>query len=176
MKKERKQNIALFGWLLTILIGIVAPATILVLIGSTPNTVLRTGAAGQFVSASASSGGIFSPGLTTIQTTTSSLAVYGTFSAQRNQPLVVRETLKDGLQLCAQGKSDTCVGLAGSWAGDMKPVPHASHRFAGLVTGIGDRWASLWLMMGILLWIGAAVLVAQQFEGGQSQRRKWDKE
>jgi hypothetical protein len=159
-----KESVAVVGWLITFLAGVIAPAVILVLIGMTSNTLLRAGAAGRFVSANASAGGIFSPNLTTVQTTTGSIVISNTFSAPRNQPLVVRETLKDGLQLCAQGKPDTCAGLAGSWAGDMKPIPHARPRFAGLVRGIGSRGALLWLMMGIFLSIGAAGMVAQQVE------------
>ena len=128
-----KESVAVVGWLITFLAGVIAPAVFLVLIGMTSYTLLRSGAAGRFVSINACAGGIFSPNLTTVQTTTGSIVISNTFSAPRNQPLVVRETLKDGLQLCAQGKPDTCAGLAGSWAGDMKPIPHARPRLAGQV-------------------------------------------
>ncbi|TAN08820.1 MAG: hypothetical protein EPN38_00900 [Rhodanobacteraceae bacterium] len=159
-----KENVALIGWIATVMTGVVAPALILALIWKTPDTLLRTGEAGQFVSATASVGGFFSSDITTVQSTTGSIAVYNTFSAPRNQLLVVRETLKNGLQLCAENKPDTCVGLAGSWAGDMKPVPHARHRFAGLVTGIGNSGASLWLLIGILVSVGATGILAQHVD------------
>lgn len=158
-----KQRSALIGWFIVVLAGVVVPGVILILIAMTPNTPIRAGAAGRFVSSTASAGGFMASNITTVQTTTGSIAVYNAFSAPRNETLVVQETLKSGA-LCAEGKPDTCVDLMGSWAGDMQPVSHAHHVFAGLVTGIGTGGAALWLLIGVFLSIGATATLAQANE------------
>lgn len=168
-----KASSAVMAWFVVVLASVVAPVVILILMAMTPNTVIRAGAAGRFVSSTASAGGFMAPNITTVQTTTGSIAVYNAFSAPRNQALVVQETLKDGLQLCAQGKPDTCVDLMGGWAGDMQPVSHAHHVFAGLVTGIGFQVAAMWLLIGIILAIGAtAIVVAQASEAAEHKARQ----
>lgn len=167
-----KEAFAAIGGLIVILAGVVAPVVILILMAMTPNTLIRTGAAGRFISSNASAGGFMAPNITTVQTTSGSIAVYKTFSAPRNETLIVRETLKDGLQLCAEDKPDACVGLAGHWAGDMQPVPHDHHIFAGLVTGIGSGPAWLWLMMGIFATIVATGLVAQLIDAVEHKAKE----
>lgn len=166
-----KVGSALIGWLIVVLAGVVAPIVILILVTMTPNTVIRAGAAGRFISSNASAGGFMAPNITTVQTTTGSIAVYNAFSAPRDQALVVQDTLKDGLQLCAQGKPDTCVDVMGSWAGDMHPVPHAHHVFAGLVTGVGSQAAAAWLLMGIVLSIGATAILAHASEAAEHKAK-----
>lgn len=146
-----KENLAAIGMLVTILLGIIAPIVILVLIGKTPNTLLRQGSAGQFVSAATSAGSFLGSSIATVQTTEGSIAVFNTFSAKQGQALVVQDTLKDGLSLCVVGRPDSCTGLAGTWTGDMQPVAHVHHRSDALVTGIGNMFAAAWLAMGIVL-------------------------
>jgi hypothetical protein len=146
-----KENFAAIAMLVTILLGIITPIVILVLIGNTPNTLLRQGAAGQFVSAQTSAGSFLGSGIATVQTTEGSIAVFNTFSAKRGQALVVQDTLKDGLSLCVVSKPNSCTGLAGSWTGDMKPVAHVNHLADTLVTGIGNMFAAAWLAVGIAL-------------------------
>lgn len=160
------------GWLVVFAIGVVAPVAILILMALTPDTLLRTGAAGRFVSSTASAGGFMAPNISTVQTTTGSVAVYKTFSAPQNEMLVIRQSLKDGLQLCAEGKPDTCTELTGSWAGDMKLVPHAHHLFAGLVTDLGSRIVSLWLVVGMLATVGAAGVLAQLIDADQRKPKQ----
>lgn len=167
-----KEGFAVTGWFIVVLAGVVAPVVILILMAMTPNTVLRSGAAGRFVASNASAGGFMAPNISTVQTTTGSIAVYNMFSATRNEVLVVQRTLKDGLRLCAEGKPDTCVGLAGTWAGDMQPVPHVHHRFAGLVTGVGSGPAWLWLLMGIASSIVATGLAVQLTDTGEPKRKR----
>lgn len=166
-----KQRSALTGWFIVVLAGVVAPGVILILMAMTPNTPLRSGAAGRFVSSTASAGGFMAPNITTVQTTSGSIAVYNAFSAPRDEALVVQETLKSGLQLCAEGKPDTCVDVMGGWAGDMRPVSHTHHVFAGLVTGIGFKGAALWLLIGVFLSIGATAILAQANEAGEHKAK-----
>lgn len=166
-----KQRSALIGWFIVVLAGVIAPGVILILMAMTPNTPIRAGAAGRFVSSTASAGGFMAPNITTVQTTTGSIAVYNAFSAPRNETLVVQETLKDGAQLCAEGKPDTCVDLMGSWAGDMQPVSHSHPVFAGLVTGIGGGGAALWLLIGVFLSIGATAILAQANEAAEHKAK-----
>jgi len=146
-----KENIAAIAILVTIMLGIITPIVILILIGRTPNTLLRQGSAGQFVSAQTSAGSFLGPGIAAVQTTEGSIAVFNSFSAKRGQALVVQDTLKDGLSLCVLGKPDSCTDLAGSWTGDMKLVAHLHHRSDALVTGIGNMFAAAWLAVGVVL-------------------------
>jgi hypothetical protein len=148
---ELKENLAAVAMLVTILLGIITPIVILVLIGNTPNTLLRQGSAGQFVSAESSAGSFLGAGIATVQATEGSIAVFNTFSAKRGQALVVQDTLKDGMSLCVVGRPDSCTSLAGTWTGDMQSVAHVHHPGDRLVTGIGNMFAALWLVIGIAL-------------------------
>lgn len=148
-------------WLVVFLGGIVAPAATLVILAVTPNALLSTGDAGRFVSAEVSAGGFMAAGVTTVQTTAGSIAVFDTFSAPRGQPLVVQHTLKAGIQLCVARRPDTCVPLAGTWGGDMRAVPHPHYRFAWLVQSIDDALATLWFGVGIFAVVGVTAIAAQ---------------
>lgn len=141
-----------------VVIGLALPAAIGVLIGLTPNIPVASADAGQFVSANASAGGFFTLGITTVQTTKGSITVYGQLSVERGRPLLVRETLKDGLQLCVQGNPPTCAGIAGKWAGDMEAVAHTRHMFAPLATHIGADGVAIWILIGLLMTLVAGML------------------
>lgn len=141
-----------------VVIGLALPAAIGVLIGLTPNIAVASADAGQFVSANASAGGFFTPGITTVQTTKGSITVYGQLSVERGRPLLVQETLKDGLQLCVQGTSPTCADIAGKWAGKTDPVAHTRHMFAPLVTHIGAHGVAIWILIGLLMTLVAGLM------------------
>lgn len=147
----------------TILLGIVVlglalPAAIGVLIGLTPNIPVASADAGQFVSANASAGGFFSLGVTTVQTTKGSITVYGQLSVERGRPLLVQETLKDGLRLCVQETPRTCAGIAGQWAGKMDPAAQSRPMFAPLVTHIGADGVAIWIFSGVLATLAAGLM------------------
>lgn len=141
-----------------VIIGLALPAAIGVLIGLTPNIPVASADAGQFVSANASAGGFFSLGVTTVQTTKGSITVYGQLSVERGRPLLVQETLKDGLRLCVQETPPTCAGIAGKWAGKMEPVGHTRHMFAPLATHIGADGVAIWIFWGILATVVAGLM------------------
>lgn len=148
-------------WLVAFLGGVVAPVATMIILAVTPNVPVSTGDAGRFISANASAGGFMAPGVTTVQTTTGSIAVYDSFSAPRRQTLVVQRTLKEGVQLCVAKRPDTCVPLTGAWGGDMHAVPHVHYRFAWLVRSVDDTAAMLWLGMGIFVVIAVTAILAQ---------------
>lgn len=148
-------------WLVVFLGGVVAPVATMIVLAVTPNVLVSAGDAGRFISAAASAGGFTAPSVTTVQTTTGSIAVYNNFSAPRGQTLVVRRTLKEGAQLCVAKRPDTCARLAGAWGGDMHTIPHAHYRFAWLVRSVGDTAATLWLGMGIFAVIAVTAILAQ---------------
>lgn len=153
--KSKLATIIFFGF---VVIGLALPIAIGVLIGLTPNTPIACADAGQFVSANASAGGFFTPGVTTVQTTKGSITVYGQLSVERGRSLLVQDTLKDGLQLCVQGHPDACTGIAGKWAGDMEPLAHVRAPFAPLVTHISANGVAVWIMFGLLAALMAGLL------------------
>jgi hypothetical protein len=157
-------KLALAIWLSVCFVGIAVPAIIGILIGYTPNTLIASADAGKFISSNASAGGFFTPGITTIQTTTGSFIVWDQLSAQRGQPLQATETLKDGVQICVMATPRVCANLAGQWPGTLQVVPHTRHIFAPLVTHLGASGAAAWLMLGLLASLTAGVLVASVIE------------
>lgn len=160
MKPESTDTLLVGIWLAVVVFGIVTPAVIGVLIGVTPDYLVRSANAGQFVSATTSAGGFFTPGVTSIQTTRGSISVVGQLSAERGQPLQVTDHLKNGLQICVQGQPPVCADLAGPWAGHMRPAPHRHYRFTSLVTAIGTHGVALWIMLGILAVFASGAVVA----------------
>ncbi|MGC1550656.1 MAG: hypothetical protein WA777_19215, partial [Rhodanobacter sp.] len=73
--------------LLVVLIGLFAPGAVLVWQACTPMVAVQTSDLGTFVSAEAHPGGIFSPTISSVQTTVVSVSVEGTISAARGQEL-----------------------------------------------------------------------------------------
>lgn len=135
--------------LLTVVtLGLIVPAAIGVTVKWTPDTALRTGSAGTFVSAIASAGGVFTPPVTSVQSSTGSIAVQGAFSAVRSQSLIVREGLKSGMQLCVEGQPRTCSALAGVWPGELVPVAHSLPWSAPLAKHFDPGLIAPWLMLG----------------------------
>lgn len=163
-----KSRLAIIIFLGMVVIGLVLPAAIGVLIGLTPNVPVASADAGQFVSANASAGGFFTPGVTTVQTTKGSITVHGQLSVERGRPLLVEETLKDGLQLCVQGNPITCTGIAGKWAGKMEPIAHDRALFTPLVSHIGANGVAVWILFGFLAALIAGLLGVDTGENGKS--------
>lgn len=160
MQLETKQVLWVVGWLTVIVIGLVVPAILGILIGVTPNTLVQRADAGQFVSATASAGGFFTPGLSTLQTTRGSFTIVGNLSANRGQPLQVIDRTKTGVQLCVVTTPRVCADLAGQWAGSMQPVPHVHHRFAPLVTQLGSSGVAIWIVWGVVATLLSGIAAA----------------
>lgn len=148
MKRSTKFIIA--SWITLGIVGFILPAVIGILIGLTPNAVLRQADAGRFITAEAHSRSFLGGGLTTVRTTRGSITVQGPFSSEQGQPLVVRQNLKDPLSLCGAAAVDACVRLAGIWAGPLPRVPHRPLPFAFLVTAIGVDGVGLWFLFAVL--------------------------
>lgn len=128
--------------------GAALPTALLIWQATTPNAVIRRAEVGRFVSASTNSG-FLQPSLTTVTTTQGSLIVEGAFSAPRNQPLeVVEWSQTSGLQLCAAGRHDTCLSLAGAWAGTLEPTTEWTRAFNFQGHGLDRSNLGLWLFLG----------------------------
>lgn len=160
MKQDSKEHVTFGIWISIAVLGLVVPAIIGVLIGITPNPVVRSADAGQFVSATSSAGGFFTPGVTSVQTTQGSFAIVGPLSAERGQPLQVIDRLKDGLQLCLSESAPVCAPMAGPWAGQMQPVRRAHYMFEPLVTTIGAEGVAAWLALGLLAVLISGIIIA----------------
>jgi len=140
--------------------GIAPPAALLIWQTITPSVVIQRAGAGRFVSANTSSGFLQSA-LTTVTTTQGSLIVVGVFSAPRNQSLeIVEWSQTSGLQLCAVGRRDTCLSLAGAWAGTLEPTPARARVFNFQSHGLDRSNLGLWLFLGcaVTLMAGAGWL------------------
>lgn len=113
--------------LLVVFLGcIAAPVGLMVWQATHPTTVIAEGAAGRFDSASSSAGGFFGPTLTTVQTSTGTIIVIGTFSALRGNALVVQaDNEHDRLRLCTVGTRTVCARVDGDWPGTLMPTPQA---------------------------------------------------
>ncbi|TAM99109.1 MAG: hypothetical protein EPN40_05705 [Rhodanobacteraceae bacterium] len=152
-------------FLATLVGGIALPTALLVWQASTPNAVIRRAGVGRFVSASSSSGFLQSS-LTTVTTTQGSLVVSGLFSAPRNQPLeMVEWSQTSGLQLCAVGRPDTCLPLAGAWAGSLQPTAARARAFNFQGHGLERGNLAFWLFIGC----GMAFMVGAGWFGAHAE-------
>lgn len=104
-------------FLLVLVGGCVAPASLWLWFRLTPNTVLATAGVGRFLNADKGNDA------TDVQTTRGTVAVSGTLSALRGSPLIVQRSTKHGTELCVAGVPQSCVALAGAWSGPMHPIP-----------------------------------------------------
>jgi len=140
--------------------GSALPTALLVWQSLTPNVVIQRAGAGQFVSASTDSG-FLQPTITNVTTTQGSLVVVGLFSSPHDRSLeVVQRSQESGLELCAVGRIDTCLPLAGAWAGTLQPTRAQIFDFQG--HGLDRNRLALWLLVGFFVslmtgvaWFGA---------------------
>lgn len=151
LKPAKGSYISEVALLLALLFGVAVPIALLIWQGVAATAPVRSGSAGAFVAAIASQGGFFAPTLTTVQTSAGSVVVQGTFSAPRGRDLVVEESNKTGLQLCALGDQETCVPLVGTWAGPLSPTPVAPHVFNFVEHGLGTDNLQRWLEGGLIV-------------------------
>lgn len=138
------------AFLLVLLIGVAAPVALLVWQAATMTVAVRSGNAGTFISATTVQGGFFTSALTTVQTSEGSVTVRGTFSAPRGRALAVEDLNKTGLHLCAVGDLDTCLPLAGRWAGTLTATPEATKTFDFEHHGLSNDNLGRWLMAGVI--------------------------
>ncbi len=137
-----------WAFLTVAVFGVIAPSGLLVWQAVTLNAVLRSAPVGRFVAARASTAFI-SPTLTTVDTTRGSLIVRGSFSAPHGQPLeVVGRSRTPGIELCAVGHLDTCLPLAGAWAGALRPTSAAVHAIDFPRYGLATDHLAPWPFFG----------------------------
>lgn len=131
---------ALLKWL-------VPPVAIALTLWLTPSITLRTADAGTFLSATPWAGSTWwgSP-VTIIHTTRGAVAIEGIFSALRGEPLLIRDTNKQGMIVCAVRPPATCAELSGSFVGDFTPVSGARVWL--------PHWIRWWLVVLGWVWGG----------------------
>jgi hypothetical protein len=121
-----------YTWLALMAVLWGPPCLISLGLAYTPDVVTATAGIGEFVSSSAAQGGFFSPALTTVQTTTGSVVVTGSFSGAKGQRLALDRKLKSGLQLCAIETAGSCAAVSGTWPGSLQTTRHETPRLAFL--------------------------------------------
>lgn len=137
-------------WIAIVTIGVLVPLLLLALLGLTPDSKLREGPAGSFISSTTSGGGFLSGPVSTVQTTTGSVAVYGPVSALHGQRLWVEDRLKSGLALCVDGSPPACTKIAGRWNGPLRTVQYEHHVFTPLAASITEDTLARWFLWGLL--------------------------
>ncbi len=151
--RERPGHLDVYGiaFLLVLLLGIAAPVALLIWQSVTTTVAVRSGDAGTFVSATAAQGGFFTSALTNVQTTEGSVVVQGTFSAPRGRALVVEDLNTTGVHLCAVGDLDSCLPIAGHWAGMLTATPQAGRAFDFEHYGLSNDNLKRWMMAGVIV-------------------------
>lgn len=157
MKMGRAFWFVLLVWLVPVL-------TVGVYLGYTPDVITRSADVGSFVSAQVRPPGIFVGVTTSVQTTHGILFVAGAFTAPTGEPLVLRDSSWDGVQLCRQGSKDACAQLVGRYVGDIPAVPGVRTWLTHPVR-LNLKMACLcWFLLGL-----AATLLAAIAGLGESQ-------
>lgn len=128
----------------------IPPILIWLVLSLTPDMTTRIGDAGVFMDANVASGGTFSYTMTSVHTSVGTFMVYGAYSAPRGQALVIEDTTRAGLELCARSKADSCVNLASPYGGPMRTVAVAPWGLTNDARGTWNYIAVFWLLIGIL--------------------------
>jgi hypothetical protein len=144
--------------LVALLKGLVPPIGIALTLWLTPTITTRTADAGTFVSAKPWAGdNIWGDSITTVYTTRGAIAVEGIFSALRGEPLVIRDTNREGMVICAVQPPATCAELSGSFVGAFTPVPGAlnwlPHWMWGWLELIAWTWGAFGAVYFLCVWM-----------------------
>lgn len=126
----------------------------------TPDVVMATADTGEFVSSSAAQGGFFSPALTTVQTTTGSVVVRGSFSGARGQRLALDQKLKSGLQLCVTDSAGSCAPVSGTWPGRLQATRYERPRWAFLAPMQRNEYLGQWYFGAFLFTLPLTLMCA----------------
>lgn len=137
------------AFLSIVLASFLPPILIMVLLVSSPDAITRQAPAGEFISASAAPGGWGATNLTTIQTTAGTLIVQGIFSGRRGEPLLVRDSTRNGLEVCLAREVRNCVALSGSYIGYLQPVSLSGFYLSGNTREALQDLALLWFVLGV---------------------------
>ena len=127
--------IALAAW-------VIPPVVLSTWLLLTPNVLLAEADAGEVTAVRNEHRWFPSDDTTTLQTTAGTFTVMGVQSAPRGQRLVIRDSSKDGEQLCAGQGADTCADLVGSYMGTLRMVPRGPVMLSHAVR------ESLWVLAG----------------------------
>lgn len=144
--------------LAALLKGLVPPVTIALTLWLTPTITTRIADAGTFVSAQPWAGNnLWGNPVTTVHTTRGVIAVDGIFSALRGEPLVIRDTNKEGMVVSAVRPPATCADLSGSFVGAFAPVPGARvwlpHWIRWWLASFCWIWAVLGAIYVLVVWL-----------------------
>lgn len=117
----------------------------------TPNVLLAEADAGEVIAVRSEHRWFQSQDTTVLQTTVGTFTVTGIQSAPRGQRLIVKDSTKDGEQLCAEQGADTCADFIGNYMGVLRAVPHGpvvlSHAARQTLWAAAELWA---LIVGLL--------------------------
>jgi hypothetical protein len=157
MKVGRAFWFVLPAWLVPII-------AVSVYLGRAPNVITRQADAGSFVSAQVQPPGVFFGATTSVQTTHGILFVSGTFTAPTGEPLILRESTVEGMQLCRQGSDDACVELEGRYVGEIPAV--GAHTWLTYSVRQNLKSACLWwFLFGLAGTAFAAIAGTEPSEG-----------
>ena len=159
-----------YTWLALMAVLWGPPCLISLGLAYTPDVVTATAGIGEFVSSSAAQGGFFSPALTTVQTTTGSVVVTGSFSGAKGQRLALDRKLKSGLQLCAIETAGSCAAVSGAWLGHLQATRYERPRWAFLAPMQRNDYLRQWYFGAFLFTLPLTLmcaLVGREVSGGK---------
>jgi len=136
--------VALAAW-------VIPPVVLSMWLLLTPNVLLAEADAGEVVAVRSEHRWFPPEDTTTLQTTAGTFTVTGIQSAPRGQRLVIKDSTKDGEQVCAEQGTDTCADFVGHYMGALRVVPHGPMVLSHAVR------ENLWVFAGF--WAVAAGLV-----------------
>lgn len=116
-------------------------------------------------------GGFLSPPVTSVQTSNGDHCSGSAFSGLHGQRLRIRDGIKSGLQLCVEEATAACSDVAGSWTGQLVPVPYRRGITDWIPLYIGDRALPLWFLIGCFATIAVGIATARNGGWGQLRRR-----
>lgn len=137
--------------LVTALIGLIAPVSLLIWQAYMPTVVVLQGPAGTLVWTETHTNAFGADAMTHITTSIGDITVHGGLSGPRGTALTVERTnMIDGLRICAAGTPVGCARVAGRWAGRMQTTPAAGRVFDFGKHGLTQSNLLGWLGFGIL--------------------------
>jgi hypothetical protein len=152
------------GWVFWLVLSmwLLPLVTVGVYLGLAPNVVTRAADAGAFVRAQVRPPGIFAAATTMVQTTHGVLFVDDVFTAPTGEGLVLRDSTREGVQLCRQGSKDACVALVGRYVGDIPTVPGVRTWLTYPVRLNLEMVCAWWFLFGLAATVWAAIADTDQ--------------
>lgn len=145
---------------------VIPPVVLSLWLALTPNVVLAQADAGEVVAVRAEHRWFSSEDNTTLETTAGTFTVEGIHSVPRGQRLIVKDSTKDGEQVCGEQSRGNCADLSGDYLGVLRAVPHRpvvlNHAIRVDLLALTELWA---LIAGVVFALVALFWLVGRADG-----------